>query len=35
VQERPPATAGGTFYLQVLERYILTKDAGNVDWGEI
>jgi len=24
-----------TFYLQVLERYILTGSAGNVDWGEI
>jgi hypothetical protein len=23
------------FYLEVLERYILTKDAGHVDWGEI
>lgn len=24
-----------TFYLEVLERYILTQDAGEVDWGEI
>jgi hypothetical protein len=24
-----------TFYLEVLERYMLTKDAGDVDWGEI
>jgi hypothetical protein len=24
-----------TFYLEVLERYILTKDTGDVDWGEI
>lgn len=24
-----------TFYLEVLERYILTKDAGKIDWGEI
>src|SRR5512139_376386 len=23
------------FYLEVLERYLLTKDAGKVDWGEI
>jgi hypothetical protein len=24
-----------TFYLEVLERYILSQDAGEVDWGEI
>ena len=24
-----------TFYLEVLERYILNRDSGNVDWGEI
>lgn len=24
-----------TFYLEVLERYILTQDTGKVDWGEI
>src|SRR5512143_3841838 len=24
-----------TFYLEVLERYILTQDTGQVDWGEI
>ena len=24
-----------TFYLEVLERYMLTNDAGDVDWGEI
>ena len=24
-----------TFYLEVLERYILAQDAGKVDWGEI
>ena len=24
-----------TFYLEVLERYMLAKDAGDVDWGEI
>lgn len=24
-----------TFYLEVLERYILTQDTGEVDWGEI
>ncbi len=24
-----------TFYLEVLERYILTEDTGKVDWGEI
>jgi len=24
-----------TFYLEVLERYMLTKEIGDVDWGEI
>jgi hypothetical protein len=24
-----------TFYLEVIERYMLTKEAGDVDWGEI
>ncbi|MEW5987413.1 MAG: DinB family protein [Chloroflexota bacterium] len=24
-----------TFYLEVLERYLLTQDSGDVDWGEI
>ena len=24
-----------TFYLEVLERYILSQDSGQVDWGEI
>jgi len=24
-----------TFYLEVLERYMLTKETGDVDWGEI
>lgn len=28
-------TAHVTFYLEVLERYIVNHDAGQVDWGEV
>jgi hypothetical protein len=27
--------AHAAFYLEVIERYMLTKEAGDVDWGEI